>query len=460
MTSRKTRKLRGGDPVVYETLLSYTDRIFLFWYSQINPDKANTFLRSKGSPLQYKPLAASQETLTPEQKNILLTLVNYIFVDEEDGHEEEFANALLDMSAYDFNKAMERKEAVGSLIFDRYKKKNVIAESFAKSMARLPELLRKSPRNLEYYSDWAEGTCGLTPDMVHNSFETLESNFCIPVFNDTPKAKKSMTNSFVMMTNSRSSQFPSNYPYVIVNDEFLPLVTRTRADHAFLKAPKFARTSWIKNAFQQNGILDIHPTLAYLIKKEAFDLWNSSLWCTIYKLSGMETTLFEAEKYILTDNAVFPTKVIYANLNYLRMKKTQNTKFNLLLNLIRQKKIYGLDPISSLFIRLYVSKEWIALTNDPMLEKFKQASFVDQLLLCKLQHAAFLKIAFEGLCQGPQNNSTENNTSDTPLRKAALLRGMQVYGMDIRSADVKETLLGYIEDTQARNVYKSVLERF
>lgn len=458
-TSRKTRKHTGGNPVEYESFLSYVHRIFLFWYSQINPDKANAFLQSKGSKLQYIPSTPDQATLTPEQREVLLALVNFIFVDDEDGHEEEFANAFLDISADAFNKAMVQKEAVGTSIFDPYKKKNVIAESFAKSMARLPNLLRKSPQNLLYYSDWSEGTCGLSPDMLTNPFETLQSNYCIPVFTDTPTAKKSIVNSFSMMTNSSSKDLPSNYPYIILKNEFLPMLTHIRADNAFLKAPKFATTSWIKNAFQKNGVVDIHPTLASLLKKEAFDLWNSSLWCTLYKITGIEDILFETEKYIITDNSIFPTKEIYTHLQYFKERKTNNVKFNLLLNLIRQKKIYGMDSISSLFIRLLLPKEWIFLTNDPNVDKFVRISFGEQLLLCKLQHIAYLKMAFKGICGSSQNNIIRNNSSDTPLRKASLLNGMKVYSMDLSKADVQETLLQYIEDTDAKKIYKSILEK-
>lgn len=460
MKYNKTRKQKKkGGQQEFESMRSYLDRMFLFWYSRVDPDKANAFLQSKGSRLKFITPDPSQKKMTPQQKEILLSLVNLIFVDNQDGHEEEFAKALLNISADEFNKEYRTYEAVGQPIFDPYKQKLVTAESFAKSMARLPNLLRKSDRNLDYYQDWAENLCAVNHDIVNTPFTTFQSDFCIPVLNKSKEAANKVAMHFPPLKNSKKQGMPATYPYLIVKDEFLPMLTERRSAYTFIKARKFLTTSWVHDAFDKEAVLDIQYSLAEIMKKEAFDFWNKSLWFTVYKLNDIENIRFEDEKFILTDNHVFPSKNIYANLHFFVKNSTnaKNKKINLLKNIFSSKQIYGFDMITSLYLRKYLPKEWINLTNDPNMDKVNALDFTLQLFVTKLQYMAYLKIAFGEFCGPMQNNAITNNTMNTPLRKEVLVDALKVYSWDLSNPDVQTSIIKYLDNDEQRKIIKETL---
>lgn len=459
-------------PQEYESVLPYTDRIFLFWYSRINPEKANQFLENQGSPLRYVPLNPSQRKLTQEQRGVLLTLVDAIFTGQKNNVNatNRFANTLMNITADEFDKEMRNIEAAGSQIYDPYKKRVVTAESYAKEMARLPSLLRKSERNLEYYSDWSSSVCAFSPEMPTKPFTTLQSNVCIPVMNSSERARKQVEGTFGISTDMPS--MPPSYPFLIVKDQFLPSITKERSTFTLTKATELSKVGWVVDAFKANGVLDIQEDLADVLRKEAPTLWGASLWLPLTKLSQLTTVNFLKEKYILTENTVFPTKYIYVNLDFfeaykrnqfnrrLRTEYIAMKKMNLLMNLLKNKKIYGVDPLTSIYLRRYFPIEWRNLTNDPNLRIFKYLNTGEQFLLAQLQHSLYCKILFDSLCSAEPNDSIENNSDETPFRKKAALNAMKVYSLNLNSLKVQKSLLALVQHAQDKPLYEHVLDFF
>jgi len=459
----------------YETVLPYTDRIFPFWYSRINPAKANAFLQKIGSPLSFLPLNESQKKLTKEQQAVLLTLVDAIFTGEDGDIDatKEFADTLMNIPIGKFDDELRNMEATGKQVYDPYKKRVVIAQSFAGQMSRLPPLLRKTRRNLEYFSNWSSSTCGFTPEMASNSFTTFQSDFCIPTVDTTGKGMEQVVAAFSISTRTKvKNTLPPNYPYLVIKDQYLPIVTKTRSTSTLTKAKEFPNVRWIQDAFKDNAVLDIQEDLADVMRKEAFSLWNASLWLPLTKLSNLTTINFLKEKYILTDNTFFPTKYIYVNLDFfeaykrnqfnrrLRVEYLAMKKMNLLMNLLKNKKIYGMDPLTSIYLRRYFPSEWKNLTNDPNLRMFKYLNTGEQLALAQLQHSLYCKILFGYLCGAEPDDEILNNSDETPFRKEAALEAMKVYSMNLNSSKVRKSLLELVRNSQDKLLYEHVLDFF
>lgn len=133
----------------------------------------------------------------------------------------------------------------------------------AKSLDRFIGTIQASPKQIQYRSDFMVNIC--EQQNFDQTVKSLTEDFCITVLTEDMKSQ---------FEENRGSGYPTSY--IIVKPDFFPSRVTLSGGPITLNARSIPTISFLLDAFQQRGIVEIEPTLYTTLQREAPELLRFS----------------------------------------------------------------------------------------------------------------------------------------------------------------------------------------
>jgi hypothetical protein len=419
--TRKQRRQKGGvfslfsKPAaqIFESYLSAVNRVYTFLYSKVKPTTPG-----------YIPLASGQTKLTSQQKDFFRSLLEPYKTTNANGRntfrDEAFVQEVLGVESIpQLTREIQAVEAAGTAIQDIILNRPATAQSFAGSWGRFLPLIFSSEKQLEYRQNWEQHICRFDSKVDSNRpIRSLEENRCVVVCHSQDNLE-GLEGEFQLVYGNRAEIGPG-FPMLQVEKDYMPVMDGRTFPYTRLRASTLMKTSYVLDAFINNGVLFIQPDLAAAIEKEYKHLWNQYSLVKVVNHKQLARHDIYMQKFIsVVDD--FPVAA--------------GTYF-LLPNLSTLEKVKGVDVQSSLQLRIRYPTIWSTLGNDPNLAFFQGLKYSEQIQFAVLQFKQYIKVV-------------EKNP-DTAFRT--------VYTTDLRLPAAKEVFLREIE-ADSLETYRSLLNR-
>lgn len=245
---------------------------------------------------------------------------------------------------------------------------------------------KKTPRNIAYASDFQTHIC--TTSDFNQPVRSLTDAFC-----------------FTLLTPQNQSMFEEGkgytyaVSYMVVKPEFYP---KGAMGPAVLNAKRLPAISFVLDAFQQNGVLEIEPTLKATLEREAPELLaygsqDPVVLLTPYYLKDASTT---QGRFLVVD----PT-ILGRGRNVVNMKQLKSSP--VVQDAFAQQKVYFMDPKTMYEVRTGTPQLWLASFGSFNTNLFRTLTPQEKLAFCFLQYVKFQEIY--SLNRNPL--STNNNSA-------------------------------------------------
>jgi hypothetical protein len=424
--TKKTRKLRGGagffsmtskgtsvtpkpQSLPFESYLSSIHRLYLFLYSKVKPTTPG-----------YLPLTNGQTSLSQEQKDFFRSLVEPYRTTNDIN--EDFVRDVLGVdSIQTLNRQIQESEAVNTVVYDSVLNRPAIAQSFAGSWGRFLPVVNTSEKQLIYRQNWEQHICSYDPKVNQNSpIKSLTEKRCILIYHR--KTDFAMIEAEFQLTYGDDREMGPGFPSLFVESDFMPLTNGIPFPYTLLDASTLMKTSFVLDAFINNGVKEIQPSLAETIEKEYKRLWNQYSLVKVVQHKMIRRHDIYNQKFIsVTDD--FPVA---------------SGSYSLLSTLPSLDQVKGMDVQSSLQLRVRYPTIWSTggPYPDPNLSFFVGLSYPDQIRFAVLQFKQYLKVL-------PTNPDTAFRT---------------VFWTDLKVSTTKELFLRNIEADEVDS-YRALLNR-
>jgi hypothetical protein len=353
----------------YESYKSAINRLFFFLYSKVN-------LSTSG----YIPLTPSQKVLTLDQKEFFRSLLMpYVSRDPSTGkriyRQEDFIQEVLGVESLSkLNEELIEVESIGKPITDVIFNRPAKAESFAGSLDRLLPVLLSSEQVIQYRQNWEQYICPLDPSKNQNSpIKGLYENRCIFILHskDTlPNIERELT-----LVYGDSFTIGPGLPYILVESQYLPQMDEKPFPYTRIKSPRLLETSFVKDAFEHDGVVEIQSDLANVLATEEPEFWKNVLLVQIRTLGQTKNLKRSNGRYLIVNDDTTLSKTEY--ISFTRLPKDIT--------------IYGFDPQTSILLRTKYSTLWSQIVDDPNYTFFMFLSSQEQTAIANLQFRAFQK---------------------------------------------------------------------
>lgn len=351
MVRGKTQKGSGNaSPVKNETYMDALRRDYVFFYSKLKglevPMEKRFVEPAQEEEVRRLLLAAKQRGM--DQDDIIRTLFHAdpaTFQQELSDWEEYKPSGLLNKGT-----PYERR-----------------AFPIAKSVNRFIATIRNIPKHLQYKSDFMVNIC--ESSNFTELVRSLRSRYCVSVLT-LPMREQYEEN--------RGSGYAISY--IIVKPEFFPPRVTVAGGPITLNAERIPTTSFLLDAFQQNGIVEIEPTLYTTLQKEVPELLRFSLQEPVVLLTPAVLTNATATKdrYILMSEDALPRGRNVINMRNIPSKASLKKAFE-------TKRIYVMDPRTMYEIRRNLPALWEANYGTADQAVFRTLTPHEQLVFCFLQ---------------------------------------------------------------------------
>ena len=368
---RKTRKIRkakkhqkGGAGVFslftkptpklpHESYKSSVNRVMTFLYSRIHS------------------IPPTQTLLTKDQKEELRS----VLIKYKEGNsyrEDDFAREILGFkNGNELNDAIRKVEAPGTPIIDIVSNTPAIAESHAGGFSRIIPVIFSNEKTINYRQNWERNICAFDPHVNQNRpIVSLQEKRCIAIL-----AGKSEMETLLLeyqLVYGDNATIESGFPYLIVKPEFMPQMNNKSFPYTRIHANKLMATTYVLDAFKENGVIEIQPDLANVISQEYKAFWNSLGYVQTRQYSNLSGLNLFGDRFLLLDTAISNP--------FLHISQIPPTAH-----------VYGFDPQTSVQLRKQYPALWNTWISDPNLEFFMKLSNSEQFLIAILQYIQLIK---------------------------------------------------------------------
>jgi hypothetical protein len=352
MVRRKTQ--RAGAKVRNETFMNALKRDYVFFYSKlkgIEPSKETRFLEpSQEEEVRRVLLNAKRKGMEND------TIIQNIFHSDPIQFQRELSN-------------WEDYAPEGVL----NKGTNFERRPFqvAKSLDRFIGTIQSSPKILKYKSDFMVHIC--ESSNFTEPVKSLSDTFCFTVL--TPELKE-------LYEENKGSGYAVSY--IIVKPEFFPPRVTVSGGPINLNAQRIASISFLLDAFQQDGIIEMDPTFYGTLRREAPELLRFSIEQPVVlvapeSLSNASTT---RDRFIVMSPTVLPRGRNVVNMRNFPTKPILKQAFE-------TQSVYFMDPRTMYEIRSQFPALWEANYGTKDQAIFKTLTPYEQLVYCFLQFKRF-----------------------------------------------------------------------
>jgi hypothetical protein len=393
---RQTQKVAPAPNIPRRTIKdeAYIDalkRDYVFFYYKLN---------GKEPPKSQRFLTPAQEA---EVRQVLLD------ADRQGKSEDELVREIFNADPSTFQEELSKwEEYQPDLFLNKNTPFERLAFPVAKSLARFIATIKRSPKNIQYTSNFMVHQCEITN--WDTPVKTLSDDYCFSVITPDNRA------DFEEM---KGTMYPVSY--ILVKPEFFPKGTVSGGPIS-LSAKRLPFLSFLLDAFRQKGVLEIEPVLKATLQREAHELleFGTSQPITIlvpYYLTNASTT---RERFIVVDPAFFGRGRNVVNRKLL-------TKSGLILDAFTKRKVFFMDPKTMVDIRNTHPQLWLANYGSQNSAIYKTLSSHEKIAFCFLQYTQFLAIYSQN-----RNAFPTNNTSATArkLLNAVTVAKQEVFGVD------------------------------
>lgn len=352
MRNRKTQ--RGGSNVKNESLENAYKRNHVFFHYKLKgqtPPKNVRFLTpQEQAEVQRVLLTAHREGKTTDQ------IIKEIFKAEPVQFEQEFVNWEQHKPNLFLNKGTE------------YERR---AFPIAGSLGRFLATISNSPEKLKYKSDFQVHICSSAN--FTEPITSLNDRFCVAVL--TPEMKQ-------QYEENKSGAY--GVSYIIVKPEFFPPRVTTFGGPINLSAGRIPVISFLLDAFRQNGIVEIEPTLRETLEREAPELLAFSQQEPVVLVTpeAMKNASTTQERFIVVDSSV-----LARGRNVINMKNFYSKAS--LLKSFQDQLVYFMDPRTMFEIRTRFPRLWVANFGYANQNVFETLSLHEKVAFCFLLYKEF-----------------------------------------------------------------------
>ena len=350
MVRRKTQKGSGKAKIQNETYLNALKRNYVFFYSKmkgIEPSKAKRSLQpSEEEEVRRVLLNAKRQGMESDDiiRNILHS--DPVKFQQELSNWEEFSPDGM------INKGT------------AYEKR---AFPIAKSLDRFIGTIQSSPKSLQYKSDFMVHICEASN--FSQLVTKLSDEFCVAVL--TPELKE-------IYDDNKGTAYAASY--IIVKPDFFPPRVTVSGGPINLNASRIPFVSFLLDAFQQNGIVEIEPTLYKTLEQEAPELLRFSVQEPVVLVTPdfLKNASTTKDRFIVVNPEVLPR-----GRNVVNMKNFPSKP--LLKQIFERESVYFMDPKTMFELRTRFPDLWAANYGTLEQEIFSKLSPHEQLVYCFLQ---------------------------------------------------------------------------
>lgn len=237
----------------------------------------------------------------------------------------------------------------------------------AKSVDRFIATIRTSPKLIQYKSDFMVNICDSSnfTDYV----TALSNKFCVAVL--TPNMRE-------QYEENKGDAYALSY--IIVKPEFFPPRVTLGGGPINLNAERIPVISFLLDAFQQNGIVELEPTLYTTLRTEVPELVRFSLQEPVVLVSpqAMSNASTTRDRYIVMNSRVLPRGRNVINMRNVPSKRSLKEAFE-------GKYVYFMDPRTMYEIRSKIPALWEANYGTTGQDVFRTLTPHEQLVYCFLQ---------------------------------------------------------------------------
>lgn len=341
------------------------DLVFLYYklYAHEPPKEKRTLSPKQEADIKYVLLQSDARGLSADE------IVEHVFHMDVKNFQDEF-------SAWEH------------YLPERYLPDGRLAYNVAGSLQRLIATLKlkKTPKNIAYASDYQMHIC--VSKNLNETVKSLTDDYCFTLF--TPENKE-------RFQEGKGYTYASSY--MVIKPEFLPKGT---LGPAVLNAKRLPAISFVLDAFQQNGILEIEPTLKATLEREAPELLaygsqDPVILLIPYYLKNASTT---QGRFLVLDPSVFARGRNVVNIKQLKSNPVVQDAF-------AQQKVYFMDPKTMYEIRTSSPQLWLANFGSFNNNLYRRLTPQEKLAFCFLQYIKFQEVY-----------SLNRNTSNNALEEA------------------------------------------
>lgn len=352
MRNRKTQ--RGGSSVKNESLENAYKRNHVFFHYKLKgqtPPKNVRFLTpEEQAEVQRVLLTAHRQGKTTDE------IIREIFKANPVEFEKEFVNW---------------EEHKPNLFLNKGTNYERRAFPIAGSLGRFLATIANSPEKLKYKSDFQVHIC--SSSNFTDPISSLNDKYCVAVL--TPE----MTEQY---NENKGDAYAVSY--IIVKPQFFPPRVTTSGGPINLSAGRIPVISFLLDAFRQNGIVEIEPTLRETLEREAPELLAFSQQEPVVLVTpeAMKNASTTKERFIAVDPSV-----LIRGRNVVNMKNFASKAS--LLKAFEDKKVYFMDPRTMFEIRTRFPRVWVANFGSANQKVFERLNLHEKLAFCFMLYKKF-----------------------------------------------------------------------
>lgn len=375
----KTRRINIKDEAYIDSLR----RVYVFFYYK---------LKGQEPPREKRFLSPQQEA---EVRRILLT------ADAAGKTDDEIADEFFQTELLELDSQLRLWETYAPEFYlnkgTPYERR---AFPVAKSLGRFIATIKSSPKNIRYTSNFMVHQCEIAERDQY--VKSLSDDYCVTILTESSKE-------------DYEAQKGEIYPvsYIVIKPEFYPKGT-TGGGPLSVSAKRLPVISFLLDAFQQGGIVEVEKNLLKTIEREAPELLQFSQQNPVILLSPIYLTDPSTTKgrFIVLDTDFF-----WRGRNVINLKEV--AKSYKLQNGFAKRKIYIMDPKTMYLVRESLTPLWLANFGSANMKVYKTLTPHEKLVFCLLQYKKFLE--YYSLYRDFINNNDRERTTEkieSALRKA------------------------------------------
>lgn len=257
----------------------------------------------------------------------------------------------------------------------------------SKSLSRFVATIKNPRKNIRYLSNFQKHQCEIGNRSI--PVQSLTDEYCFTLLTPTNKAS---------FEEEKGTIYPVSY--ILVKPEFFPRGTVSGGPIS-LSAKRLPVLSFLLDAFEQNGVLEIEPTLRATVEREAPELLAFSTQQPVVLLVPFylqDPTLTQGQ-FIVVDPSVLVRGRNVVNVKQLRRSPILQEAFG-------TGKVYIMDPKTMFEIRDKIPQLWLASFGSLNMNIFRTLSQQEKLAFCFLQYVKFLEVYSLNRNSLPLNNQT------------------------------------------------------
>ncbi len=421
MVRRKTQKGSGNAKIRNETFMNALKRNYVFFHSKLKgipPAKDKRFLDpSEEEEVRRVLLNAKRRGM--EQDDIIRNVFHSDPV--------EFQRELSNWEDYAPDGILNKGT--------NYERR---AFPIAKSLNRFIGTIKSSPKSLQYKSDFMVHIC--ESSNFSKPVTALTEEFCFTVL--TPEMRE-------IYEDNKGYGYAMSY--IMIKPDFFPPRVTVAGGPINLNAKRIAFISFLLDAFQQDGIVEIEPTLYATLQREAPELLRFSTTEPVVLVTpdGLSNASTTKDRFL-----VVSANSLARGRNVVNMKNFPSKP--LLKTIFQQEKVYFMDPRTMYEVRSQFPALWEANFGTANQEVFRKLTRHEQLVFCFLQFKQFEELY--SLAQNQQSLEEAKRTvfetgdpaeladnftleNEENLRQMIKLQETVLKSVEIRTPDDVEKLL-------------------